>query len=233
MSAMEVTIKHEDDLDKLAQLVASTLAERLKEDLRKEVLAAVTDSVRGQVGDIVTEVIKGMVQVTNAWGEPTGKSTTLREQIIKEAQEYLGRKVDARSGSYDRYSGRDSIPLTTYIAREEAKRAIDTELKDAAAKAVADVKQTVADLVTAEIGAKVVQAVTRGRMKASNIMAARVEGVDFLKQVDLDLKLAAGMSDMSRASELLNLRADVCKTLKRVGFHPWPPPLDKNESRML
>jgi hypothetical protein len=70
-------------------------------------------------------------------------------------------------------------------------------------------------------------------MKASNIMAARAEGVDFLKQVDLDLKLAAGMSDMSRVSELLDLRADVCKTLKRVGFHAWPPPLDKNESRML
>lgn len=68
-------------------------------------------------------------------------------------------------------------------------------------------------------------------MKASSIMAARVEGVRFLQTLDRDLKLAAGLGDLPRAGELLNLRADACQTLKRVGFTPWAAPLDENESR--
>ena len=118
---------------------------------------------RAQVGAIVTDVIEGTVQITNGFGEPTGKTTTLRERIVKEAQEFLTRLVDS-NGSYDRYGGRDSVPYTTYIARAAAKSALNQELKEAAAQAVADVKKQVTDIVSAEIGAKVAAAVTRGAL---------------------------------------------------------------------
>jgi len=147
----------------LVQLVAATLADRLKGDIQKVVTDAVLTEARAQVGAIVTDVIEGTVQITNGFGEPTGKTTTLRERIVKEAQEFLTRLVDS-NGSYDRYGGRDSVPYTTYIARAAAKSALNQELKEAAAQAVADVKKQVTDIVSAEIGAKVAAAVTRGAL---------------------------------------------------------------------
>ena len=148
----------------LVEMVANLIATKLKADIRKEVVAAVNDQVQAQVGAIVTEVIEGTIKVTNAFGEPTGGPMTLRERIIKEARDVLDRRVN-ENGSYDRYSGRDSMTLVNYIAKKAAKEAITGELKTAADQAVAEVKQGIRDLVGAQITDRIAAAVTQGLSK--------------------------------------------------------------------
>jgi hypothetical protein len=162
---------YNDDTDEyepgapLIAMVAEILANSIKRDIRTDVRAAVEEEVRSQVREIVTEVIDGTVRVTNAFGEPTGGSMTLRERIVKEAQEVLTKPVNANNGSFDRYSGRDSVPLSTYIAREEAKKALQGELAEAAKQAVVEVKAGVKSIVAQELSAKVAAAVTSGLAK--------------------------------------------------------------------
>lgn len=158
---------YNDDTDEyepgggLVEMVANLLANKLKSTVRDQVAEAVQQQVRDQVRDIVAEVISGEVKVTNGFGEPTGKVTTLRERIVKEAQEALNRKVNS-NGSYAGAYDRDATTLTMHIARTAAKEALNKELKEAAAAAVAEVKTGVRDLVSTEISAKITAAVTAG-----------------------------------------------------------------------
>lgn len=148
----------------LIEMVANLLATKLKADVRKEVVAAVEAEVRSQVRDIVAEVIDGTVKVTNAFGEATGGTMTLRERIVKEAKDALNVRVD-RNGGFDRYAGRDSMTLVHYIAKQTANEAIKGELKAAADEAVAEVKQGVRDIVSAQISDRIASAVTQGLAK--------------------------------------------------------------------
>lgn len=145
----------------LLEMVAHILANQLKDDVRKGVVAAVNDEIRQQVGIIVHETIEGGVPMTNMFGEATGKSTTMRERIIAEAEKALKSKV-SRNGSYDRYNDRDSVTLVQYVAQQVAQDALKSELKQAADEAVAQVKAVTTKLISDEIGAKVSEAVTRG-----------------------------------------------------------------------
>lgn len=145
----------------LIAMIAHIIATKINTDVKNEVIKAVESEVKAQVGQIVRETIEGTVRVTNGFGEPTGGTMTLRERIVKEAKEALDRRVDSRTGSYDRY-GHNGIPLTQFVAREAATAAIKGELSEAAKQAVAEVKKSVTELVTHEIGQRVVTAVTTG-----------------------------------------------------------------------
>ena len=147
----------------LIHLVADRLAQHYRSDLQKTVLDSVTTVIREQVTAIVESTIRGEVRLTNGYGEATGKVTTLRERIVEEATAKLNSKVSPRDGSYDRYSGRESITFINYVARQVAESALKNELAEAAKAAVADVKKAVTELVSAEIGKKVTQVVTGSR----------------------------------------------------------------------
>lgn len=142
----------------LALLVAKMLAERLHPEMKKAVIELVKDAAKDQVSDVIHDVMIGQVQLTNSYGESIGKFTTLREQIVASVTEQLNRKVNSRGGNETSYS-RDGIPYVRWVAKQAASDALRGELNTAVQDAVAEVKQSVTDLVTAELGKRVAKAI--------------------------------------------------------------------------
>jgi len=157
-----------DDLMKrhqvdLAQTVAAMTAEKLVPDLRKEVAALVRDAALTRVDTLVAEVFEGPINLTNGYGERTGQTTTLREQVVAAVKERLNAKV-TRNGSHAASYDRDAIPLIKYTVQEMAKSVLGNELKAAAQQAVEEVKAGIRTAVSDELGAKIAQALTRATL---------------------------------------------------------------------
>lgn len=148
-----------EPVGKLAEVVAQAIARQLAPQLKKDVSEAVKESAKTKVDAIIDEVINGEIQLTNSYGERTGGTLTLREQIVKSIKEELSRKVDnqGRTPSYNR----DGVSYVRYVADSAAKQAINNELKDAIAEAIVEVKARVKAVVAEELGAKIATAVTR------------------------------------------------------------------------
>lgn len=94
------------------------------------------EEIRTRVAPLVEEALTHPFRRTNSYGEPAGAETTLREQIVKTATDYLTKS------SGDRYD-RDKGTAVQQLIAAEVKKAVDAELKDALAKAKADVAAAV------------------------------------------------------------------------------------------
>lgn len=76
---------------------ADQLVRKLFDAVRENVLDEFRDQIAKQVAHEVAVVITNPVQLTNQWGEPTGKTTSVREHIAEEVANQLQSRVN---GSY-------------------------------------------------------------------------------------------------------------------------------------
>lgn len=136
----------------LGEAVAREIVESLKRGdeyrtLAQQVQDIRTEEIRRQVEDEVRAALTGSVERTNQFGERTGKTTTLREEIVRLAADAL--KVDHRN-SYSR-----ELTPAQKVIREEVDRAIAGELKaavdDEKAKVVAAVRAKAAELIATAV----------------------------------------------------------------------------------
>lgn len=131
------------------QIFADLRKEKRYGEIQQQVTTIRQDEIREQIKPIVEAAIATPFGQTNTFGEPTGNPTTLRELIVKEVQEYLGKR--------DRYS--EPTTVQKFIAAEVHK-ALTAELlaaiADEKAKVVAAVRakaaELIADAVKAGIG---------------------------------------------------------------------------------
>jgi len=129
--------------EQLIERAAWMIREDVIEDVRKEARKASAPVIEAYVAEIVSATLEGEFRPVNGYGEPSRKATTLREQIGKEASEWLTKKAD-RYGSgpnnleavvkkvVDQQLARD---FTKIIADEKAK--IVVQLRNAAAEMLA------------------------------------------------------------------------------------------------
>lgn len=92
----------------LADIVAEKLADKIdgdltyegRRDLRDRIARERLAVIRERLAPIVEEALTGDIQKTNAYGERTGSTTTMRELIISEVSKVLNGKSDpyARDG---------------------------------------------------------------------------------------------------------------------------------------
>jgi hypothetical protein len=132
-----------------------TLGDALVDELKRQLLK--TDDWRGVkqiVKDIreeeiraavqreIAEALTGEVPLTNGFGEPTGKTTTMRGLIADMAKEALAK-------SNDRYGSGESA--VRKVVREQVDRALAAELlatvKEEREKVVAAIRAQAADLI--------------------------------------------------------------------------------------
>ena len=140
----------------IADLVAAQIVERVTGDqgwgdLSRKVREIRAEVIREAVRPQIEQAIAAPVTLTNAYGEPNGRTTTLRELIIDEARKALNAPADPSS------YGRDRKTLVQKIVAEQVHEAFAAEIADA-------VKQARTD-VAAEIGQHVASAV-QAAMKA-------------------------------------------------------------------
>lgn len=99
--------------------------------LRSRAEAVIDTIVREKVEPIVIALIDGEAPITNQFGEPTGKTVTMRERIEKAGTALLTK-------SSDQFSSRNGgKSLIDKIADEAAERALTKELSGAVAEAKA------------------------------------------------------------------------------------------------
>lgn len=135
----EVTVGH---------LVAEMVTKKLSKDdswggVKKRFLTIRDEQIRKAVEPIVAEAISGPIQKTNSYGEPTGKTTSIRELVMAEATALLTKSSDS-------YSRSGETVLQKFV-REQIAAAFTKELAavvaDEKAKVVAAVRAKAADLI--------------------------------------------------------------------------------------
>ena len=132
----------------LADAIVEVAARNLLNDadwlnVKERIRSLRDEEIRARVAVEVEAAMSGPVSITNIYGEATGRSTTLREEIAKLTAEAL--KMDHRNN----YS-RELTPAQRCI-RDEVDRALAAELasvvKEEKEKVVAAVRAKAADLI--------------------------------------------------------------------------------------
>lgn len=139
----------------LADLVAARLVKRVAESseypgFRQEVTQIRDEMIRDAIAPLIEQALSEPFRQSNAYGEPNGPATTLREVIVAQARTAL----TASTG--DSYSS-DRRPLVRKIVAEEVQKAFGSVVADEVKKA--------RELVADQIGEQVAAAVKAG-MKA-------------------------------------------------------------------
>ena len=107
----------------------SGLAQRIR-DIRD-------DEIREQLRPAIVETLAASIQMTNAYGEPVGKTATLREVVAE-----TGRKMLAEP-QRDRNGYGTSETLVRRLIREEVEAAFGRELKAALDEAKTEIRAAV------------------------------------------------------------------------------------------
>lgn len=141
----------------IADLVAAKITERVTRDenwhdFSRRVRDIRAEVIRELVRPQIERAVLAPVTLTNTYGEPSGKTTTLRELIVDEARKALNSPADPNG------YGRDRKTLVQKIVAEQVQAAFTAELADAvkqARTAIADeIGKQVANSVTAAMKAR-------------------------------------------------------------------------------
>lgn len=114
--------------------------------------------VNGIRDDIIAELVRPQVEEaleasitrTNSYGEPTGKTTTLREVIVDQAKQWLTKPGNS-------FGRRDNDTNVQYLIKQEVDRALTTELK----AAVQDARSEVTEAVKAKAAEVLTETITK------------------------------------------------------------------------
>jgi hypothetical protein len=122
------------------------------DSLRKKVATRATELIDARIAPLVEDVVTKGWTKTNAYGEPTGHTTTIREIVVEQIGKHLIRRPNARFDS-DK-STFDKVLDTTIasvLAKElaaEVTAAKDVVRKQVAASASAVLSKAIIDGVT-------------------------------------------------------------------------------------
>jgi len=140
-----------------ANAVTQAMVHKLLPDIQRAVTAGVTERINEQademVGAIIAKAINEGFQKTNHFGEATSERTTLKELIVKTAQDRLEMKVDhrgQRSNGYDRGTTTTWLQYLINDGVESALRGKLQETIEEATKGVQEKVQTITSRVIAE-----------------------------------------------------------------------------------
>lgn len=139
--------------DVLLERAAAMLSTRVAKDVTKELstrLRQITDeAIRTQVVPIVEKTLATPFRRSNAYGEPSGPETTMRDEIVRVATEYLTKPAD-------NYHSERGTAVQAFI-KAEVEKAMKAELKAALDEAKTQVRTAVteqaASLITQTLAA--------------------------------------------------------------------------------
>ena len=129
---MSLDITKEEVLELVAQktidLYYDEITNVMNKEARKLVEAKLSQLVEKEIRDFLKveleNIVSKVITPIDIWGEPTGKPTTIREQLAKRAQTFWTEKVD-KNGNPTNYGGTERAQiLVRTVAEEEFTRAI-------------------------------------------------------------------------------------------------------------
>lgn len=140
--------EYQGDNESLKVAVVERLALLIHKDIHKDVREAVSlqvrDQVEARVGQIITDTLTSEFAMINEYGEVTRHKTTLREQIGKQATEWLSKKAD-------RYSGPSNLEaIVKKVVDQQLAKEFLTIIADEKAKIVEQLRAAAAVLLAKE-----------------------------------------------------------------------------------
>jgi hypothetical protein len=134
-------------MDRLVMAMTERISKTLDDDVHKRVSREIQERVAG----IVTAAVENPVVQTNRYGEETGKRITLREMIVKAADEYLKQKVNSRGETG--YCSDRQVDRLEWIACKAASDILGVQVADIGAQ----IKKELAGQMEEKIRAAVMQ----------------------------------------------------------------------------
>lgn len=119
-------------------LTAAAVAQVAKDEwagFKGRIKAIRDEEIAARLVPLIDEAMTAPIQRTNGYGEPSGAGTTLRDEIVKQATDYLNKPGDGYS--------RDKGTFVQQFIRAEVAKAVQAELKDALDAAKAEVAAAV------------------------------------------------------------------------------------------
>jgi hypothetical protein len=157
-TAVAKVVQYDEDGDAMVKgertvghLVAEMIVDRLLKSreypaLQQRVTDIRAEVIRELIRPQLEEAIAKPIVKTNSYGEAVGEPTTLREVIVEEARKAVNAPVD----NWNRERG-------TFLSQ-----AVSAEVKKALSAEIADAVKKARELVSAEIGQRVADAVQAG-----------------------------------------------------------------------
>lgn len=108
-------------VDKAAKILADRIGEVVVTDIRDTLHAEVAKTVKA----LVKQVVSKEVPLTNHYGEATGKTRTLREEIVAEAKRCIEQAVDPKTGELSNYRGDNKISRGEFWVRRASRKVIE------------------------------------------------------------------------------------------------------------
>lgn len=115
---------------------ASRFFRELKLEVQKQVTARVSIALDASLGAAINDVLTGVYQPVNEWGEPKGKPTCLREMVQEKAARFVSETVDKdfKPSTYN------AMPRIDRLVKDHVEKAVGHEIKSCLDKAVEEEK---------------------------------------------------------------------------------------------
>lgn len=124
------------------RMVARELSSRIDraavEAIQKQLVDGVKARIDAEIQQTVRTKLEEGLALTNGYGEPTGKTTTLRALIVERAEKWLTEKVDSRGEA--RGYGDNTFPRLQWFIAQQVDAAMKGAIKTSIDAAVAEVK---------------------------------------------------------------------------------------------
>ncbi|MCR5875118.1 hypothetical protein LRS10_13550 [Phenylobacterium sp. J426] len=134
----------------------SPFAKSLNKLVKARLDALVEDLGSKHVLPRVSELVENLVlQETNRWGEPTGKSVTFIEYLVQRAEAYMTEKVNYEGKSKDEsggYSWSGTQTRVAHLIHKHLHYSIETAMKEALANANSAIAKGLLDTVKLKLG---------------------------------------------------------------------------------
>ena len=131
-------------VSEVARQLTRTLTDEIRSDLRRQVKERTTALIDERLAPMVDDILAGPIQLTNAYGEPSGKPVSMRDLVLERVSKHLTRT--SNRSSYDKTPFDKALDETTAAAvskelADEVKAARDeirTKIRATASSVLAD-----------------------------------------------------------------------------------------------
>lgn len=131
--------------------VRGAISDKIERMIQGEIADLVAVKLEEAIGKLSEDAIMAYLtkprSKTNAYGEPTGGTMTLGEQIPEKIEQYLSDKVNSEGRKADYYDKKAQTRLDWYV-----NKLVRDELDIATKKAAADVSEQAKKVVAAHVG---------------------------------------------------------------------------------
>ena len=120
------------------------LFDALRRDLEQTITNQLDEQIRKQLAEILTDIVETPIQKTNSYGEPRGEPVSLRERIIKHAEDWLQEAVDEQ-GKTKSYHRDKTMPRAEWMTKRAVRSQLYKLYHERIAEAVQQAKDTLND----------------------------------------------------------------------------------------